>query len=76
MHLVCEVCGYNVSVPGQWCQPGEVSKAGGRRALVPVFEIDVVEPWTEGPGPVIEGWRGMAWLEPGTCNPDPSNTIR
>lgn len=34
----------------------------------PVFEIDVVEAWTEGPGPVIEGWRGVAWLGPGTCN--------
>ena len=52
MQVVCEVCGYNVSVPGQRCQPDDLLMAGGRRAVVPVFEMDVVEPWTKG------HWRG------------------
>jgi len=57
MQVVCEVCGYNVSVPGQRCQPDDLLMAGGRRAVVPVFEINVVEPWTE--GQTRGHWRGV-----------------
>ena len=63
MQVVCEVCGYNVSVPGQRCQPDDLLMAGGRRAVVPVFEIDVVEHWMEGH---YEGGTGgvCSMLEP------------